>query len=454
MKSFDMIIVGAGIAGIKAAKRASELGANVGLVEKGAVGGTCPVWGCMPKKFMFVAADKRRRANSPGPRGFDLEVTESNWAELIEHERSVAYQLGSNYASKIDRDERIELIEGHARLGPEGGVRVDGEPYDADRVLLTPGLRAAQPPIEGVEHGQTSRGFFQDSTLPDAAVIVGGGYIGVELAAILETFGTEVTILEMESQLIPQYDRDVAEHLAEQLEHRGIDVRTSSAAKAIEPLEEGYRVSYEHDGKNRQADGDRVLVVAGRVPNTDDLGFEEAGVELDEQGFIRVDETYETTVPGVYAAGDVIGKPQLTPAATREGRTAVENALKGTEKTLDFSTLPCAVFTHPPVAMSGMTEEEARESYDRIRVGTSQFQPFDATVRDLGEETFIKTVFAGDDERLVGLHVVGESAYEIVQGFGLAMELGCTRKDLEDFSGVHPTLGDEVCSTLPAPQDG
>lgn len=448
-ESFDLVVVGGGIAGVKAAKKASELGASVAVAEKNVVGGVCPFTGCMPKKFMVIASRKVRDATSPGPAGIEMEVDEVEWPELIEHQRSVVSGLAENYAAKLRDDDRISLFRGEAELRPGPAVEVDGTRLEADTALVTTGLRPAQPPIEGIEHGQTSDEFFKDRSLPDSVVIVGGGYIGVEFASLLASFGTDVTVLEMRDQLIPQYGREVADQLERQLEAQGIDVRTSSEARAIEPAGDRYRVRCPSGPAEGAVEADRVLMVAGRVPNTEGLGLEEVGVELDDQGHIEVDETYRTTNGDIYAAGDVVGVPQLTPAAIREARTAATNALNGSSETLDFSTLPSAVFTTPPVACTGMSEDRARESFDRVEVGTKQFRQFSAGVKDLDEETFIKAVYAGAEQRLVGLQVVAPHAPEIVQGFSLAIELGATREDLEQTDGIHPTLGEEVVAALP-----
>ncbi|MFB6262911.1 MAG: NAD(P)/FAD-dependent oxidoreductase [Bradymonadaceae bacterium] len=449
MESFDLAVVGGGIAGVKGAKRASELGASVAVVERDVVGGACPFTGCMPKKFMVVAARKVRDATAPGPAGIDAELEELDWPELIEHQRSVVSGLADNYETKLREDDGIRLVRGDARLRPGPKVEVDGERIDADRVMVTTGLRPARPPIDGVEHGQTSDDFFKARTRPESTVIVGGGYIGVEFGSLLRTFGTEVTILEMRDQLIPQYGREVADQLQSQLEAQGIEVHTSTRAREIEPVGEGYRVHASNGEGDEALEAERVLMVAGRVPNTEGLGLEDVGVELDEQGHIEVDETYRTANSDVFAAGDVVGIPQLTPAAIREARTAVENALEDASETLDFSTLPSAVFTTPPVACTGLSEASARQRFERVEVARNGFGHFSASVKDLDEETFIKTVFAGEDQRLVGLQVVGPHAPDIVQGFSLAIDLGCTRADLEDASGIHPTLGEEVVAALP-----
>lgn len=447
MPSFDLIVMGAGIAGIKAAKKASDLGASVGIVEGDELGGTCPIRGCMPKKFLVIAAEKIREAHAPGPEGLDLEVADLNWGQLIDHEQSVVNQLGDTYATKLQEDDNIQVIDGYGQLTPDRTVQVNGTTYEADSILLATGLKPAEPPIEGIESGQTSDEFLRDRTRPDSVVIVGGGYIGVEFASILHAFGTEVTVLEALDQAIPQYGADVAEHLVQQLERRGIDVRTSAEARAINTRDDGYGVTYRSEGEDGEIWADRVLSVAGRVPNIDGIGLEAAGVQTDDEGLIEVNEYFETSVDGIYAAGDVIGPPQLTPAAVREGQTAVRNALSDDRESLDFSTLPSSVFTLPPVASVGYTEPEAKEEFDAVTVGENQFKPFVAGVKKLREETFVKTLFAGSDDRLVGLHVVGPNAYEVVQGFALSMELGCTRDDVENFSGIHPTIGEEVLAT-------
>lgn len=449
MKTFDMIVIGAGIAGIKAAKTAAGHGADVAVVEKGELGGTCPLRGCMPKKFLAISAEKVNWATAPGPAGIATTLDELNWSDVIEAEQSIVSQLGDHYGGMLTDDDQIRVFRDSAQFQDNRVLQVGNEKIEGRHIIVATGLSPLRPPIDGIDHAQTSDEFFEDSSLPDSAAIIGGGYIGLEFASILHEFGVEVIVFEMLDFILNQHDRDVSNHLLDELQTRGIEVRLNTEVESIQNHGEGYNVQYRSGARNEEYVTDRVIVAAGRVPNTDNLGLSNTGVSTNEEGLIEVDETYRTDAEGVYAVGDVIGDPQLTPAAIQEGITAAENALNGENRTLDFSAIPSAVFSHPPVGTAGMTEREARASFSGIKIGKNTFKPFGAAVKEQDEEIFIKTIFDEETDQLVGIHVVGAQAPEVVQGFALALEEGCTQERMVSFPGIHPTLGEEVISAVP-----
>jgi glutathione reductase (NADPH) len=447
---YDVVVIGAGSGGMATAKRAARNGASVAVVEERTVGGTCVARGCMPKKFLVIAAKKMKLAQRSGPRGLDTSVENVSWSDLIDHDQAVVDDLiDINRDGLVDVD-GVDLIEGRGTLTGDGSVSVGDEELTYEHLVLAPGLRPSRPPIEGVEHGQTSDEFLQDRERPESMVIVGGGYIGVEFGSVMDAFDVDVEMIHRPDQLIKNHDRDVANALREEFERRGITVRTSAEARAIEPDGDQYQVTYYHDGENHDTTADRVLVATGRHPQLSGMGLEEAGVELDDRGFVKTDGALRTTADDIYAVGDVNGQYQFTPVAILEGKTVGDRITGESSSPIDYDPIPSAVFTYPEIGSAGLTEATARERHgDDITVATKSFTPFSATVTGVDESTFIKLIYAGSDDELIGVHVLGPSASELVQGFSLAMKRGATMSDLKDFPGVHPTVTEEVFSAKP-----
>jgi glutathione reductase (NADPH) len=447
-QTYDVLVIGAGSGGMAAAKRAASRGASVGIVEGRTVGGTCVARGCMPKKFLVLASRRMREIQANGPNGLDAEVTGLDWADLIDHEQAIVDDLiGANRDGLTDRD-NIDVIEGYATFQSHQHLEIDGEDYEADQVIIATGMKPSRPPIEGVEHGMTSDEFLRNHNLPQSMAMVGGGYIAVEFASVLNEFGVDVTIFQRPDHLIKEHDHDMSEALEERLEEKGIDVHTGTEVQKIEKVERTYRLNVDRDGEEGRFGADRVLVAAGREPNTDELGLENLDLKLDH-GFVPVDDFMRTEIDGVFAVGDITGEQHFTPVAIAEGKVAGDNAVTETDTTVDYRAIPSAVFTTPEVGTVGLTESEARKQYDQVQPARKTFRPFSAAVRREPGETTVKLVYAGSEDQLVGLHVLGPHASEIVQGFALAMRQGVSMDDLRDFPGVHPTIAEEVFSTKP-----
>lgn len=446
-QSFDMVVLGAGSGGMAAAKKAARRGASVAVIEKRTVGGTCVARGCMPKKFLVIASEKVLDAKSPGPRGLDTSFNSVNWEEVIDHEQAVVSDLIGLNRDGLTDYEGVTLIEGEAKFNDDRTIEVDGEPIQFEKAVIATGLRPARPPMEGADLGLTSDQFLENRELPDTVVVVGGGYIGVEFASVLDAFGTRVHILHRPPHLIKQHDADVADVLKDQFLERGMDVKTNAEVQAVREREDGYQVEYEHEGATDVLESDDVIFATGRRPNVENIGLESAGVELDESGHVAVDDSFRTSQDHIFAVGDVNGKAQYTPVAIREGKTAAKNAFEEGNGTVDYDTVPTAVFTHPTIGSAGLTEEDARERFGNdVEVATKSFTPYSATVKGISETTYIKVIYGDTDSRLLGLHVCGPSASEMVQGFALAMKTGATQEDLKDFPGVHPSIAEEIFS--------
>lgn len=448
VEGYDVLVIGAGSGGMAAAKRAASRGVRVGIVEARTAGGTCVARGCMPKKFLVLASRRMREVRAGGPHGLQSEVTELDWADVIDHEQAVVEDLIDTNREGLTERENIELIEGYATFVDERTVEVDGTRYRAGKIIVATGLRPAKPPIDGVEHGITSDEFFGDHSLPFSMAMVGGGFVAVEFASLLSHFGVDVTIFQRPDSLIKAHDSDITQALEEQLENRGITVHTNTEVQSIDRQDRTYVVNVEKGGEPGRFSAKRVLVAAGRRPNTDELGFENLDLTLDN-GFIPVDDAMRTELDGVYAVGDVTGKKPFTPVAVAEGKVAGDNAAGEEHETVDYRAIPSAVFTDPEIGSVGLTEEEARERYDRVKPAKKAFRPFSSVVRRESEETTIKLVYAGEEDELVGLHVLGPHASEMVQGFAVAMRKGVGMEDLKDFPGIHPTIAEEIFSTKP-----
>ncbi len=447
MESFDVVVIGAGSGGMAAAKKAADRDASVAVVESRTVGGTCVARGCMPKKFLVLAARKARAAAAPGPDGVRTRLDGFSWEALIAHEQTVVDGLIDANRTSLEDYEGVTLVEGEAVLEDRGTVRVEDRTLRADSLILAPGLRPNRPPIEGVERGMTSDEFLTRSDHPGSLAVVGGGYVGVEFAGVVAAFGTDVTVFQRPPRLIPDHDREVAEHLESEMRAGGVRVHTGTEVKRLEDRGGGVRV---HTDGSESLDVDSVLLAAGRRPNTEGIRLDAAGVERDEDGFVVTDGTLATSVEDVYAVGDVNGRMMFTPVAIAEGKRAALNALGENEEPVNYEAVPRAVFSQPPIGSVGLAERTARKRHGTVQAARKTFKPFEAAVAGREEEVFIKLLYAGAGRRLVGLHVMGPHAPELVQGFAPAMRGGLTMQDLKDFPGIHPTVAEEVFSTKPS----
>lgn len=445
---YDLIVIGSGSGGMAAAKRAASRGADVALFEENTVGGTCVARGCMPKKFLYYASQRIHEIQANGPVGLDAEVSEVNWSNIIDHELAVVDDLIEANREGIEDYDRIDLIEAHAELVDDDTVRVNGETVETQGVVLATGASPSIPPIDGAQYGITSDEFLRDHTLPYSMAFVGGGYISVEFASILNSFGVDVTIFQRPDHLIPNYDRDLGRSLEEQFGERGIDVNTGCEVTSIDKSGRSYVLRFDGDGTGSFT-ADRVLLATGRDPNTEDLGLENVGLEPNATGGLDVDSKLRTEVDSIYAVGDLNQTLPFTPVAIREGKVAAENAVKGTSESMNYDAIPSAVFTRPQLASVGLGESEARDQFDTVQTASSNFKPFSSSVRREGGEVYIKLVYGGEEKRLVGLHLLGPDASEIIQGFALAIRNGVTQDDLKNFPGIHPTVAEEVFSTKP-----
>ena len=451
---FDLFVIGGGSGGVRAARTAAARGARVALAEMGALGGTCVNVGCIPKKlYSYAAGYAEAFAEAPGY-GWDVGTPRFDWAHLKAQRAREIGRLNGVYRALLD-GAGVTLLQGRATLLDGRTVEVAGERHRARHVLIATGGRPFVPHFVGSEHGVVSDAMFDLEPFPKRLLVVGAGYIACEFASIFNGLGAQVTLLSRKTHILNGFDEDVRHFLAAQMCQAGVDLRFNTQIAAVRRGGDGLLVTLE---RGEPVEADAVLFATGRVPNTEGLGLERAGVALDEQGRIRIDAQYRTTAPSVYALGDVSTKVQLTPVALAEAMALVDALFPDPKdperrRAMDYACIPTAVFTHPNVGTCGLTEAEARARFGAVRVFSSEFRALRHTLSGSKERTFMKLVVDAASDRVVGLHMVGADAGEIVQGFAVAMRAGATKAVFDGTLGIHPTAAEEFV-TMREPMPG
>ncbi|MFS0827558.1 glutathione-disulfide reductase [Pseudomonas phoenicis] len=438
---FDLFVIGAGSGGVRAARFAAGFGAKVAVAESRYLGGTCVNVGCVPKKLLVYGAHVADELEQAAGYGWSLEEGHFDWGTLIGNKNREIERLNGIY-HKLLVDSGVTLLQGHARLTGAHEVEVDGQRYSAERILVAVGGWPQVPDIPGKELAITSNEAFYLKQLPKRMLVVGGGYIAVEFAGIFQGLGSATTLLYRGDLFLRGFDGSVRSHLKEELEKRGLDLQFNSDIKRIDKLDDGSLKATLKDG--RELIADCVFYATGRRPMLDGLGLENTGVELDERGYVRVDEHYQTTEPSILAIGDVIGRVQLTPVALAEGMAVARRLFKPEQfRPVDYQNIPTAVFSQPPIGTVGLTEEQALEAGHNVQIFESRFKPMKLTLTQSQEKTLMKLVVDADTDRVLGCHMVGPDAGEIVQGLGIALKAGATKQQFDETIGVHPTSAEE-----------
>ncbi len=443
-KHFDLIAIGAGSGGLSVAERAARHGARCAVAESGALGGTCVNVGCVPKKVMWYAATLAGALRDAGDYGFSVRREGFDWAALKRRRDDYVKGINTWYESYLD-DSDIALLRGHARFLDASTLEIGGERCRADHIVIAPGTRPRMPDLPGAGLGIDSDGFFALDALPRSVGIVGSGYIAVELAGVLNALGAEVTLFLRKQQLLRSFDAMLREGLMEAMLDEGISILPMTRIAAVERQPDQGLV-FDLDNGQRMSGFDELIWAIGRDPNTQDLGLEAAGVETDAHGFIVVDEWQDTNVPGIHAVGDVTGKAPLTPVAIAAARRLADRLFGNqAERKLDYDLVPSVVFSHPPIATVGLTEEQARAQHgEAVRVYQSCFTPMYHAFTSHPAKMSMKLVTVGAKEKVVGCHVIGIGADEMMQGFAVAMRMGATKQDLDDTIAIHPTAAEEL----------
>ena len=442
---YDLIAIGGGSGGLSVAERAASYGARCAVIEGDRLGGTCVNRGCVPKKFMWFGAELAHALDDAPAFGFRLGVEDFSWQDLCKARDKYINNINTWYGGYL-KDSDIVHIDGFARFIDKNTVEVDGTQYTADHIVIAPGGTPVVPPVPGCELGITSDGFFELKEQPKNVVIVGGGYIAVELAGMLNAFGTEVTILLRGQHFLGHFDAMLRETLLEDMQRAGVNIVTSQTIERIEKLDDGSLTV--HTDANLQISGlDTLIWATGRRPLVDDLNLGAIGLKTFGPGFIKVDDYENTPIDGVYALGDVTGKIQLTPTAIAAARRLGNRLFGGKPKDkLDYSNVPTVVFSHPPIGTVGLSEGQARaeHGHDAVRVYQTRFVAMRSIMTESQSSTAMKLVCVGSHEKIVGIHIIGHGADEMLQGFAVALKMGATKADLDNTVAIHPTSSEEL----------
>ncbi len=436
---YDLFVIGGGSGGVRCARMAGSFGARVAICEERYWGGTCVNVGCVPKKLMVYGAQYGHTAHDAAAYGWDFAEPALDWARMTANKDREIARLNGIYSGLLERF-GVEVINGRGHIEGPHTVRVGDEQYTAKHILVATGGWPNRPQIEGVDLGITSNEAFSLPKRPDHVVIVGTGYIGVEFAGIFRGFGSKVTVLCRNPLPLRGFDIDVRRHLQAEMTASGIEFVANATLARIEEAD-GCKVAVTGDG--RRVTCDVVFLATGRKPNTHGLGLGEVGVDIKDNGGIRVDHRFQTSCPSIYAVGDVIGHRALTPVALAEGMVVAKNLFDGQDLTMDYHDIPTAVFSSPPVGTVGVTEEQARDLYDDVVVYRSSFRPMKHTLTGRETRTMMKLVVDGHSDRVVGAHMVGPDAGEIIQGIGIALKCGATKAQFDATIGIHPTAAEE-----------
>ena len=441
--NFDLIVIGGGSGGIAHARRAAEYGARVAVIEYGPLGGTCVNVGCVPKKVMWYTASHLHHIEHAADYGFDVAVNGHDWAALKGRRDAYVKRLNGIYESNLDKS-GVSYIAGAASFVDAHTVAVGDAEYQAERIVIATGGRPIVPNIRGSELGITSDGFFALDERPERVLVAGSGYIAVELAGVLNAMGSQTRVVIRKDSVIRSFDEMLGEQLIEAMEKNGIEIETRVVPSSVVATEDGL-VLHAEDGRSF-GPADAVLWAIGREPNTAGLELDAAGVTIDQRGFITTDKLQQTNVAHIFALGDITGRAALTPVAIAAGRRLADRLYGGMDgRHLDYDQIPTVIFSHPPIGTVGMSEAKARATYgDEVRVYTSGFTPLYYALGDKKQRSVMKLITTGADERIVGCHIIGEGADEMLQGFAVALRMGATKADFDDTVAIHPTNAEEL----------
>ena len=437
---YDFFVIGCGSGGVRAARVAAAHGARVAVCEERYLGGTCVNVGCIPKKLLVYAAHFHDDFEDAAGYGWTLGEAGFDWSRLIANKDREIARLNGLYRGMLERA-GAKLVWGRGMLVDDHTVAVEGRRYSAERILIATGGWPAVPEFPGREHVVTSNEAFHLERAPARAMVVGGGYIAVEFAGIFHGLGVEVVQLYRGPLFLRGFDDDVRRHLADEYRARGIDLRFDAEVAGIERDGGSLTVAL-NDGSRAAAD--LVMYATGRRPLTAGLGLDRAGVELDAGGAIKVDDAWRTSVPHIYAVGDVIDRIQLTPVALNEGHILADQLFGGRDRDMSYENVPSAVFSQPPIGTVGLTEAEARARYGEVDIYKTDFSALKNTLSGRAEKTLMKLVVEPVSDRVVGIHMVGPEAGEIVQGFAVAMKAGATKRQFDATIAIHPTSAEEL----------
>jgi glutathione reductase (NADPH) len=436
---YDLFVIGAGSGGVRAARMAAGFGARVAVAEDRYLGGTCVNVGCVPKKLYVYASEFGKAFQDSRNFGWNGAPPQFDWSTLRDNKKTEISRLNAIYRNLLT-DAGADIIDGRASLVDAHTVAVGGREYRADKILIATGGWPYIPQFHGSEHAITSNEIFDLPAFPKRIVIVGGGYIAVEFAGIFNGLGAQVSQLYRGPLFLRGFDPDIRAHAAQEIAKSGVDLRFEVNVERIEPGPAGLQVLLS-DGNTLETDV--VLYATGRMPNLEGLGLDNVNIDLSEFGTIVVDEEYRTTEPTIFALGDVTGGMELTPVALAEGMAFARRQFGETDAQLDYEFIPTAVFCQPNIGTVGFTEEAARAEFKHIRLFKSTFRPMKHTISGRDEKTFMKLIVDKASDRVVGVHMMGPDAGEIMQGIAIALRAGATKATFDSTIGIHPTAAEE-----------
>ena len=438
---YDFLVIGGGSGGVRASRLAASLGARVAVVEAAQLGGTCVNVGCIPKKLLSHAAHFSQQAEEAKGYGWQLDKPQFDWATLIANKDREITRLNGVY-DRMMAGAGVTVIHGHASLSGPHEVQVNGQSIQARHILIATGGTPRLPDIPGIEHAISSNEAFHLAQLPKRVVVVGGGYIAVEFASIFNGLGAQTTLLHRRQQLLRGFDADLGLHLVQEMAQLGVSFRWNEEILSIDKQTDGLHLQLQG---GEQLVVDCVMYATGRVPLLEGLGLDAAGVKVNAKGAIEVDAKFTTNVPSIHAVGDVVDRMALTPVALAEGTVVAHHLFgQGGKSAPDYELVPTAVFSHPQVGTVGLSEEVARERFGAVQIFESRFRPLSNRMGAEPENIFLKLIVSKADQRVRGVHMVGEGAGELMQGFAVALQCGATKQQFDATIGIHPTVAEEL----------
>jgi glutathione reductase (NADPH) len=439
---FDLFVIGGGSGGVRASRIAAAHGATVAMAEEYRVGGTCVIRGCVPKKLLIYGAHFAEDLKDAKRFGWQVPECDFDWTVLRDNVLADVTRLEGLYQNTLDSHGVTSFHQRAIVTGANEVTLADGTRHSAGIILIATGARPIVPPCPGHEHGITSNEAFHLDAVPRRILIAGGGYIANEFAGIFNEFGSKVTIVNRGGDILRHYDESVRDRLLQISIRKGIDFRFHAAFEKVEKQADGSLLV--HTTGQDPIETDCLMFATGRQPNSEGLGLEALGVEIDAQGAIKVDEDSRSTVPSIFAVGDVTNRVQLTPVAIREGHAFADTQFGNTPRRVDYHCIPSAVFSHPPIAAVGLTEAQAKETYGTVKVYSSDFRPMKNVLANRDERSLYKMVCDASTDKVLGLHMIGPDAPEILQAAAVAVKAGLTKAQFDDTIALHPTMAEEL----------
>ena len=437
---YDLFVIGAGSGGIATARRAAQYGAKVGIAEFSQLGGTCVNRGCIPKKLMVYASHFPHQFEDAQGYGWSAVHSTLDWPKMISAVNQEVERLNGVYQRMID-NAGVDLINGYAKFLDPHTLEINDRKITADKILIAVGGEPYKPDIPGIEHAIVSDAMFHLKEQPKHIAIIGTGYIGVEFACIMNGLGSKVTLLDRNDLILRGFDDDLRSGIQEGMQQHGIEILNHSQAASIEKTPEGLKLAIANS--NLTVTADVILSATGRKPSLPNMGLENAGVEIKKEA-IAVDEYSRTNQPHIYAVGDCTNRINLTPVAINEGRAFADTVFGGQPRTMAYDNIPSAIFSTPEGATVGLTEAQARKNWgEAVKCYRAAFRPMYHTLSGRAEKTMVKLVVEEDTQKILGAHMVGEHAAEIIQGIAIALKMGATKQDFDATVGIHPSTAEE-----------